>query len=325
VEKALASPRASVTIIRMPPSTSSPFQASATTDPQVTEWALRRGRFRRLFHDVYVSRDTTITPRLLARGALLLAEPGSYISHHTAARIWGGVVPDTSRTDVTSPRRRLRTGGILGHRVKERATVTSFGGIPLTSPEQTFVDLALYLDLVDLVVLGDSLVKGRRCTVESLLRLAEKHRGPGCRRAKRAARLVRAGVDSPMESRLRMLMVLAGLPEPVVDHRIRWPDGRVRWRLDLSFPDFRLIIEYDGRQHADSDVQWGGDLGRREWLDSNDWRIVVNVSRDIYRTPAQTLARITTAMRQRGMTVPPLRDEWRRHFPSLPEDLAHPA
>ena len=128
-----------------------------------------------------------------------------------------------------------------------------------------------------------------------------------------------------MESRLRMLMVLAGLPEPVVNHRVYWADGSVRWRFDLSFPEFRLIIEYDGRQHADSTTQWRGDIGRREWLDENDWRIVVSGSSDIYRTPARTLTRITRAMRARGMAVPPLKEDWRRHFPSRPEDLAHPA
>ena len=128
-----------------------------------------------------------------------------------------------------------------------------------------------------------------------------------------------------MESRLRMLMVLAGLPEPTVNHQIHCADGRVRFRFDLSFPEFRLIIEYDGRQHADNDSQWGSDIGRREWLDHNDWRIVVIVAKHIYRTPALTLSRICSAMRDRGMEVPRLKDDWRRFFTSLPEDLAHPA
>ncbi len=124
---------------------------------------------------------------------------------------------------------------------------------------------------------------------------------------------------------MRMLMVLAGLPEPVVNHRISWSDGSVRWRFDLSYPGVRLIIEYDGRQHADSTTQWHGDIGRREWMDENDWRIVVLVANDLYRTPALTLSRLRAAMRARGMVVPRLREEWRRFFPSRPEDLAHPA
>lgn len=128
-----------------------------------------------------------------------------------------------------------------------------------------------------------------------------------------------------METRLRMLIVLAGLPEPVVNHKILWPDGTVRFRFDLSFPDAGLVIEYDGWQHVDSKGQWSSDIGRREWMDGNGWRIVVVIAKDLHRTPGATLHRITAAMRDRGMRIPRLREEWRRHFPSVADgrqDLA---
>ena len=38
-----------------------------------------------------------------------------------------------------------------------------------------------------------------------------------------------------MESRVRMLIVLAGLPEPTTNHVIRYPNGDWRRRLDLSY------------------------------------------------------------------------------------------
>lgn len=128
-----------------------------------------------------------------------------------------------------------------------------------------------------------------------------------------------------METRLRMLIVLAGLPEPEVDHRVHAPDGTLLRRYDLSYLPYRLIIEYDGRQHAESDEQWLGDIGRDETLDDERIRRLVIVSHDLYSTPANTLARITRAMRGAGMPPSRLRDEWRRHFPSRPGDLAVPA
>jgi hypothetical protein len=128
-----------------------------------------------------------------------------------------------------------------------------------------------------------------------------------------------------MESRLRMLMVLAGLPEPTVNHKILRKNGSVRYRFDLSYPRFRLVIEYDGRQHAASDEQWDGDIDRREWMDRTHWRIVIVRSKDIYNTPAQTLQRIITAMRDQGMPVPRLRQEWRLHFQGRPGDIAEPS
>lgn len=78
-----------------------------------------------------------------------------------------------------------------------------------------------------------------------------------------------------MESRLRLLIVLAGLPEPKVDHKFYDEHGRVRRRLDLRYLVIRLIVEYDGRQHAGSLEHWGEDLERREEFDDDGWRILV--------------------------------------------------
>ena len=315
----------------MSPAPRGPFRVSTSPDglrrlPEgVTEWDLRSRRFRRLFTGIYVRSSTPVTPWVLAEAAVLLAGPRAVASHHTAARLWGGVVPDDGHTHIVSPGRRHQVRGLKAHRTKPQQRTTRLRGIRLTTPEQTFLDLAADLGLVDLVVLGDSLVKAGRTTPRELAQSASTYSGRNRAVAARAARLVRAGVDSPMESRLRMLMVLAGLPEPVVNHVVRLPGGNVRFRFDLSYPEHRLVIEYDGRQHAESDAQWDRDIDRREWMDGNGWRIVVVRSRDIYGRPALTLSRIISAMRDRGVRVPRLSEEWRQHFPSLPDDLAFPA
>jgi very-short-patch-repair endonuclease len=302
---------------------STPFRR-AQRPAGVTDWHLRTPAFRRLFHDVYVDRAAELTPVLLARAALLVV-PDATLSHHSAARLWGGIVPDDGLVHLACPTRRAQVDGIRSHRFGPVRATTLWRQVPVTTPIQTFLDLAAVLGLVDLVVLGDSLVRRKRVTPDMLVEAADGHRGAGARQARRGARLVRAEVDSAMETRLRLLMVLSGLPEPVVNHKVRWPSGGVRFRFDLSYPDARLVIEYDGRQHAESAAQWGSDLGRREWLDGNDWRIVVVIATDLHRTPAATLHRIRAAMRQRGMTVPPADDRWRRHFTSLAGDVREPA
>ena len=238
--------------------------------------------------------------------------------------MWGGIVPDDGRIHITCVGRRPQVNGLKAHRPKAGLQGSMVQGVRLTTPAWTSLDLSDELGLVHLVVLGDSLVKAKRVTPAQLVDAAASFRGRSRRLARRAASLVRAEVDSPMESRLRMLMVLAGLPEPVVNHQIRWSDGTVRFRFDLSYPDHRLITEYDGRQHAEG-KQWDIDVDRREWMDGESWRLVVVRSKDIYRTPALTLSRIMGAMRDKGMNVPRLSDEWRQHFPSLPEDVAEPA
>ena len=82
-----------------------------------------------------------------------------------------------------------------------------------------------------------------------------------------------------METRLRMVIVLAGLPEPKVNHVL--PDLAGEWlaRLDLSYPAYRLIIEYDGRQHAEDSRQWHRDLERREQLETLGWQLVIVTSK----------------------------------------------
>ena len=95
-----------------------------------------------------------------------------------------------------------------------------------------------------------------------------------------------------MESRLRMLLVLAGLPEPVVNLIVRNADGSWRRRFDLSYPALKLIIEYDGRQHAEDARQWQSDLKRREELDALGWRIIVITARDLYEDPEGVLIRV---------------------------------
>ncbi len=99
-------------------------------------------------------------------------------------------------------------------------------------------------------MLADSLLKAGRLSLDDLRSSADAYTGRCCRVAKRAASLARCGVDSPMESRLRLLIVLAGLPEPRVNLIVRGIDGGWHRRYDLAYEDLRLIIEFDGRQHA---------------------------------------------------------------------------
>ncbi|OFE15954.1 hypothetical protein BA895_04540 [Humibacillus sp. DSM 29435] len=302
---------------------SEPFNACGSTGSGLTSWELRK-HYRMLFRGVYVSRETPITVHLLGQAALLAVEAGSHLSHHTAAQLWGAVVPDDPSVHVSSRRSRAQRPGIAAHRVKAGQHVVTRRGLRLTSPGQTFLDLAHLLNLVDLVVLGDSLVKANRLSPADLVTLAADHRGPHSKLARRAAGLVRSGVDSAMETRLRLLMIFGGLPEPEVDHRVHAADGSLLYRFDLCYLPWRLLVEYDGRHHA-ADDQWHSDIARDEQFDSWGLRKIVVVAGDIYRTPANTLTRIRHAMREQGMPVPPLSNEWRRHFPSRSDDLAEPA
>jgi hypothetical protein len=255
-----------------------------------------------------------------ARAALMIAPDGSYASHHTAAALWGTVSPPTSDTHICVPESRATRSirkGIVAHRADPRFTPTRHRGLLVAQPVAVFAQMAAVApDLVELVVLGDSLVRAGRTTPEELVETTRTWDGKSARRARKAAGLVRNGVDSPMETRLRMLIVLAGFPEPVVNMIIRHDDGEWNIRLDLCYPQLKLIVEYDGWQHRLEQKQWSRDLQRREWLESRGWRIIVINSDAFYGEPLQTLCRIRAAMVDRGRVDLPLRQPaaWSRQF-----------
>jgi hypothetical protein len=275
-------------------------------------------QFHRILYDSYVSSSVPITARLRAEAAFSISAPGAYVSHCTAAELWGGVVPDCSDVHITVPGEapRSRRQGVRAHSTTGPTTTSMVSGLRVSSPIQAFLELATTLDLVDLVVLGDSLVKRNRFAPDELVTAASRWAGNGAARARKAAAFVRKGVDSPKETRLRMLLVLAGLPEPTVNFIIRNPDSSWRMRFDLSYPGFKLIIEYDGRQHAEDSGQWRRDLRRREELDRLGWRLIVITSDDLHEAPEAVLNRIRQALIDGGAVGIRRRfkTEWMRYF-----------
>jgi len=298
--------------------TSKPFGRAEARRAGIPVRELSSARFRKLFHDVYVGADVAVSPLLRASALLGISPVGSHASHLTAAQIWGGIVPNHPLTHVSSPRggNRSERQGVGSHQTAVGSDIVTFRGVRISSPEQAFIELAGELSLVDLVVLGDSLVRKGRTTPGKLVAAVAGWTGKGCRAASRAAALVRVGADSPMETRLRLLMVFAGLPEPVVNYIVYDESGRVTKRFDLSYPELKLLIEYDGRQHAEDPRQYDRDITRREELDTEGWRLIIIQAKGIYAEPAVTLERIVAVMRARGARDVPrtLSREWERHF-----------
>lgn len=291
----------------------------------LTDRVLQGPRVQRIFRGVYAAAGVTLDLRLRARAALLVAPAGSVVARQTAAVLLGGVVPPDTRVHLRLPSgRRMRVPGVVDRCRSGPWPSARIGGVPVTSAEDTFLDLAADLGLVDLVVLGDAFVRRNRTTPARLVAAAQAWSGRHAALARRAASLVRVGVDSPPETRLRMLLVLGGLPEPVVNHVEH--DDRGWWvrRFDLSYPGVRVAVEYDGRQHAESDRQWQRDVERREELDNDGWRIVVVLAKGIYREPERTIARVVSALRAQGMPVRVTSQEWRIHFPAQGSPTSSP-
>jgi hypothetical protein len=277
--------------------------------------------FQRVLHGVLVGADVRVTPLLRAEAALVCFIAPAFASHTTAARVWGAPIPTPPGEHVTvpTPRERLRRAGVTCH-VRTGAVSVVVDGVRVSSLPDLFVELAEQVPLVELVVLGDWMVRRKGVRCEQLVAAAGRARGRAGVLARTASAYVREKVDSPMESRLRMLLVLAGLPEPRINLTIRDVDGEPVRRFDLSWPEGRVIVEYDGRHHVERVEQWEADLARREEIDDHDWRILVVVASGIYRDPEATVQRVWRLLRSRGVPGVPTRPAqgWRPHFPGHP-------
>ena len=292
-----------------------PFRRSDAIAAGISPAVIKGSRFRRIFRGVYI--DASVPPHALHRvsAALLLHPPSAFASHASAARVYGvplPVLPD-EHVSVFDAADRRRRPGVCSHVVPPGTPVRVVQGLRVSAPARLFVELADILTMVDLVVVGDALCRLRRATPAELRAAAASARSG---RAVTAASHVRAEVDSAMETRLRLLIVLAGLPEPVVNHVIRDAYGAVLLRFDLSYPDLKVVVEYDGRQHRADLDQWDHDLDRKDWFDAEGWLHVPVFSHGIYRDPARTLRRVAAALRSRGAVLPRrLSEDWRAHFP----------
>lgn len=303
-----------------PLDTSRPFTTAQARAAGISAGRLRGPDFQRLHKGVYVATGAPEPELLGVRAALLVHGPGAFASHHSAAKVYRVPVPDHPDEHVSVPTAddRRRRDGIRCHRAPPDTRVITVRGVRVETPDRMLVGLAGYLPLVDLVVAGDHIARREWYTPAQLVASCERSSERHAAAALRAARYVRAGVDSPMETRLRVLLVLAGLPEPRVNFVVRDGAGQVVRRFDLCYPELKLIVEYDGRQHAESPEQYDWDIDRREQLDRDGWRLVVVTAKGIYREPERTLRRVRDALAERGARDLPRRldDAWRQHFPT---------
>lgn len=210
--------------------------------------------------DVEQDLDSRIRP-------LLHATPGSVASHATAALLWEIPLPPwlAGRFDVHLSRNAANNpparNGVTGHHTRFKpGEVVELRGLRVTSPLRTWLDLAAMLDVDDLVAAGDFLVCAhdrifgpKRVPLVPLseLQRAVRHefRRRGIVKAKEAAELIMVGADSPPETRIRLSLQRAGIPELVLNHVVQDGRGRdVSWP-DLALPVWKISIEYDGKHH----------------------------------------------------------------------------
>jgi very-short-patch-repair endonuclease len=160
-----------------------------------------------------------------------------------------------------------------------------------TAGLRTALDIARCEPLVEAVVALDVLLAQVVVGKGELAEAAVAGRGGarGVQRVRRAVALADGRAESPPESRLRVLLALAGLPA-VPQHTVRDAAGEFVARVDLAYPDRRVAIEYDGAWHAESG-QFAKDRRRLNRLVAAGWTVLHVTAADM-RNPEALVARI---------------------------------
>lgn len=281
--------------------------------PFLTEWARLAGvtkrelsgpAYRQIFRGVHISAVVPESLVVRSRAALLRASGRGLLSHETAAELWVPSWPHDSDVHLAFSQGIKTIGeGIRTHRFRYPMERWHRHGLPVTGPAMTFIHLAVRMDLVELVCFGDRLVARKAISPEELVQATLAWEGHGRRAAVAAARLVRERSESVPETQSRLLMVLAGIPEPVCNHPYV-VGGVQRYRLDLAWVEFKVALEYDGRWHEEPG-QRRKDKARRKEMRRNGWIIIVITARDLYDHPDSVVAEVVDALRTRGCLVTP--------------------
>ena len=174
--------------------------------------------------------------------------------------------------------------GIIGHKLDVTpAQIRLWLGRPVTEPARTWRDLATTLGVPDLVAAGDYLLHGDRpaCQPAELQQAADSAAGSrGAVKLREALAMLDGRAESPAESRLRVILIHAGITGFEPNFWVTFPRQRERARIDIAFPDRVLGLEYQGEYHHDAD-QWRRDMTRLSRLRAHGWTMVEVSKRDL--------------------------------------------
>lgn len=175
----------------------------------------------------------------------------------------------------------------------------------LTSPTRTALDAARLVSQEAGVVLLDWFLHAQLTTEPELEAcLAGMRRWPGTIGLRRVLQLADGLAESVAETRTRLLCRSQGLPVPVAQYVVRHPDGRVAARVDFAWPEYGVLLEFDGREKYEKFRRPGESVAdavirekRREDMlrELTGWIVIRLTWADLAR-PAETAARIRRAL-----------------------------
>ena len=270
-----------------------PFTWAEVAKLGVRRWkldaAVRNKELNRPFNGVYIRADAELTPLVRAQAALLAISEHSVVCDRSAAWLHGVDMHPFRERDVMP---KLESYVLRGHDPTDRPECSggtrdlvptdwmTIGGVRVTTPLRTAMDLGCKLSRRDALAAMDALARGHGLTLAEMLRLLPRYfRRRGVIQLRELVPLVDGDSESPGESWTRLEMHDRGLPAPKLQHWV-CVDGVPTYRLDLAYPHARVAVEYDGEEFHTSAADREADRARRTWLRDHGWTVIVVTKHD---------------------------------------------
>lgn len=232
-------------------------------DPAVVRQRHRSGDWERIGRGIYLAgapgpdrRTDTALGRIIGLHQRLHVP--HWFSHESAALLWGLDQWVSPRTTHVIQQYRTSSAGdpsVTRHftRVSDDE-LTTRRGLPATTLERTVVDCAASLAPLQGLVIADSAL---RCGLDAARLadlLAARGGDRGIVRARAVIGFADEGAESPGESATRFIVLRDGLPVPMT--QVAVPTRLGTFWADLGWPEWKLLLEYDGRsKYADSSTE----------------------------------------------------------------------
>jgi len=283
-----------------------PFRGSAAISAGLTTRRRLRGpRFRELGRDTYVAADVPVDDRMRVRAAALEV-PDAVVGGWTAVLVHGvDAAPEGARPIelVVGPRhvRRARPGLALRQDVLGEHEVECVDGVAVTSPIRTAVDLASRAGHVEGVIAVDALAHAFGFHPEELLDHPVLRDNPrGRRRLVAVVADADARAESPPETRMRLILRAAPIPQPVPQLVVHDDAGWFVGRVDFGWRELRTALEYQGDHHRTEKKQWRRDAVRTTELAGCGWLVLPVTAHDLFVDPRGFIHRVRVALAQRA-------------------------
>lgn len=185
-------------------------------------------------------------------------------------------LPDNTFFAVVRNQRQRSTIANIDYRTwnHQFATCTLPNGLVCMHPIDIWFHYAQYLNLVEMVVLGEAIIRRFGYPLNSFRnRLGMFQRIIGKARCKEALALIQTS-DSVQETRTRLALLRFGLNRPVTHYAIDSADASTRYTVDMAYPDMKVAIEYDGDHHRRFRSQYVRDQHKRRNLRAMGWTVI---------------------------------------------------